>query len=273
MGTMGEGGLYWGQHYPWPEDGGEWSQPWGGVEAQWHSTILPRIRKFLPARRVLEIAPGRGRWTRYLIPQAEIYHGVDVAPECIAFCQKLFADSGHARFHVNDGRSLPAIEDGSIDFAFSHDSLVHVEIDTLNAYLRELARTLAPDGVAFLHHSNLGEFSSPAHFMSKGLSRLSARSRLADRVLRGAGLIELDHGRGTSVTAAKALLGARDAGLNCIAQEIVSCGKKDIDCFSVFTRPGSRWDRPHRVLRNASFSAEARSAAAVAHLYASLPPT
>ena len=272
MGTMDESSRYWGRSYPWPEDGGEWSQDWGGVEAQWHSTILPRIRKFLPARRVLEIAPGRGRWSGYLIAQAESYHGVDLAPECIAYCRKLFDGAGHARFHVNDGQSLSAIEDSSIDFAFSYDSLVHVEIDTLNAYSRELERTLAPDGVAFIHHSNLGEFSSSAHFLSKGISRLGARSRPVAKLLRGAGVNEWHHWRGASVTAAKALLGAQEAGLSCIAQEIVSCGPKEIDCFSVFTRPGSRWDRPHRLLRNPSFSAEARSAAAVAHLYASLPP-
>ncbi|HEX8224555.1 MAG TPA: class I SAM-dependent methyltransferase [Allosphingosinicella sp.] len=265
---MDESSRYWGQNYPWPEDGDEWSADWGGAETQWHSTILPRIRRFLPARRVLEIAPGRGRWSGYLIAQAESYHGIDVAPECVAYCRKRFVDAGHARFDANDGQSLPGIEDGSIDFAFSYDSLVHVEIDTLNAYSRELARTLAPDGVAFIHHSNLGEFNT---LLSRGFSGLSARSRLAARVLRGTGLSERNHWRGASVTAAKALLGAQEAGLNCIAQEIVSCGRKEIDCFSVLARPGSRWDRPYRLLRNPSFSAEARSATAVAHLYASLP--
>jgi SAM-dependent methyltransferase len=268
---MDENGRYWGQSYPWPEDGGEWSRDWGGVETHWHSTILPRIRKFLPAPRVLEIAPGRGRWSGFLIAQAGSYHGVDVAAECVAYCRKRFEEAGHARFHVNDGRSLSGIEDGSIDFAFSYDSLVHVEIDTLDAYSRELARTLAPDGVAFIHHSNLGEFRSAVR-LSKELSGLAGRSRLAARLLPGDALTEWHHWRGASVTAAKALLGAQEAGLNCIAQEIVPCGKKEIDCFSVFARPGSRWDRPHRLIRNPSFSAEARSAAAVAHLYASLPP-
>jgi SAM-dependent methyltransferase len=268
---MDDSSRYWGRSYPWPEDGGEWSHHWGGVDAQWHSTLLPRIRKFLPARRVLEIAPGRGRWSRYLIPEAEAYDGVDFAPECIAFCRQQFEGAGHARFHVNDGQSLPMIAAESVDFAFSHDSLVHVEIDTLNAYSRELARVLAPDGVAFIHHSNLGEFPAAAHPLSKGLAGLSARSRLVGKLFRGAELTDW-HGRGASVTAANALAGALEAGLSCIAQEIVSCGPNDIDCFSVFARPGSRWDRPHRLLRNPDFAAEARSAAVVAELYASLPP-
>ena len=59
---------------------------------------------------------------------------------------------------MNDGHSLPMVGDTSIDFAFSFDSLVLVEADTLARYLSELARVLKPDGVAFLHHSNFGAY-------------------------------------------------------------------------------------------------------------------
>jgi hypothetical protein len=38
-------------------------KPGGGVDGQWFATIFPRIRKLLPAPRILEIAPGHGRWT------------------------------------------------------------------------------------------------------------------------------------------------------------------------------------------------------------------
>jgi hypothetical protein len=56
------------------------------------------------------------------------------------------------------GKSLSAVADGSIDFAFSFDSLVHFEVDAMESYLRELACKLSADGVAFLDHSNLGEY-------------------------------------------------------------------------------------------------------------------
>lgn len=58
----------WDEAYPWTEQGDEWSAVWGGSDTQWISTILPRIRNFLPANVLLEIAPGYGRWTRYLLP-------------------------------------------------------------------------------------------------------------------------------------------------------------------------------------------------------------
>ena len=45
------------------------------------------------------------------------------------------------------------------------------------------------------------------------------------------------------------------AGLRCISQEIVSwTTRRLIDCFSVFTRPSSRWARPNRVAREPSAS-------------------
>ena len=146
--------LSWGT-YDWPQQGEEWSEEWGDAETQWHATILPRIRRFLPAKRILEIAPGYGRWTGFLINASEQYTGIDLNPECVAACRKRFAGAPHARFESNDGKSLAVVPDDSIDFAFSFDSLVHVEIEVIEAYLGELSRKLSPSGIAFLHHSNL----------------------------------------------------------------------------------------------------------------------
>src|SRR6266550_6857049 len=52
--------------YDWKDAGEEWSAPWGTSAAQWFGAILPRVRAFLPAETILEIAPGFGRWTYYL---------------------------------------------------------------------------------------------------------------------------------------------------------------------------------------------------------------
>ena len=60
---------------------------------------------------------------------------VDLTERCIEDCRERFADSTNIEYHVNDGRSLEMVEDGSIDFAFSFDSLVHVELDVLDAYV------------------------------------------------------------------------------------------------------------------------------------------
>ena len=50
----------WGSTYGWQAGGEEWSETWGSSEAQWFGSIFPRLHRFLPARQILEIAPG---WT------------------------------------------------------------------------------------------------------------------------------------------------------------------------------------------------------------------
>jgi hypothetical protein len=70
----------------------------------------------------------------------------------------IFPRIQHIEYYVNDGRSLGMVEDSSLDFVFSHDALVHVEVEDMREYLRELALKLQPNGVAFLHHSNLAAY-------------------------------------------------------------------------------------------------------------------
>src|SRR5262245_39597005 len=148
MATIDEN-RFWGT-YNWPQSGDEWSLDWGDPETQWHATILPRIRPFLPAMNVLEIAPGYGRWSGFLLVCADSYIGVDLNPECVAACRSRFSFAKNANFVANDGKSLTSVPDNSIDFAFSFDSLVHAEIEIIDTYLRELSRKLAPNGVAFI---------------------------------------------------------------------------------------------------------------------------
>src|SRR6478752_7017059 len=110
----------------------------------WFGFVLPRIHAFMPTGTLLEIGPGYGRWTAYLKDLCDRLIGVDLAENCVEACRQRFADVDHAEFHVNDGRSLSMVADGSIDVAFSFDSLVHADDDALNAYVVELARVLAP---------------------------------------------------------------------------------------------------------------------------------
>src|SRR5688572_17310986 len=152
----------WTKH-DWVGRGDEWS-PGGshaGTDLLWWRTLLPRIRTLLPARRILEIGPGYGRWTDYLRTSCEHLIAIDVTPACIESCRERFAGDPRLEFHVNDGTSLDAAGTGSVDFVFSFDSLVHAEGDVLDRYVEQFARILAPDGAVFVHHSNLGAFVDP----------------------------------------------------------------------------------------------------------------
>lgn len=249
----------WETGWDWSSEGEEWSEWWGGTPALWHAGILPRIHAFLPAPTILEIAPGFGRWTEYLRRHCDRLIAVDLAERCVESCRRRFAEADHLEFHVNDGRSLPMVADRSVDLAFSFDSLVHVEADVLEAYLGELARTLAPDGVAFLHHSNAG-----AQPRATALARRTPE-RLRRRLVARGAMLDVYAWRATSVTAEGVADAAGRAGLACIAQEKISWehGRWLTDALTLLTPRGSRHERPRRVVRNPGFGAEGRRTAAL----------
>lgn len=262
MSSVEQNLTYWNAEHDWRDQGDEWSSPWGGADAQWRGTLLPRIQAFLPAATILEIAPGFGRWTHYLRARCERLIVVDIAAKCIEACQRRFAGDTRIAYHVNDGTSLDMIADRSIDFAFSFDSLVHAEADVLEAYVRELARTLAPDGVAFIHHSNLAA-CEPYASWSQRLPR--GRDALARVLLR-----QSAHYRAASMSGALFRRYADESGLVCIGQELINWkGRRLTDCLSMCTPAGSRRARRNLVLRNNGFMDEAASVARLSRLYAS----
>jgi hypothetical protein len=261
MPSLDENLRRWDRDFDWSRDGEEWSAAWGGSEPQWRWSILPRIAPFLPAGTILEIAPGAGRWTRFLSGHCRRLIGVDLSPERVETCRRRFADRPHLEFHANDGRSLAAAPDGGVDLVFSFDSLVHADQAVLDAYLDQLPAKLGPDGVAFLHHSNLGAY--PRHYA------IASRIPRGKRWLAKLGLVEaFYHWRDPTVSATAVRARAEAIGLRCIAQETITWGtRRLIDCFSVIVRPRSRWDRAVTSFANPGFMAEAEQARQLSRLY------
>lgn len=260
MPTVDENIEEWGARHDWPQSGDEWSEAWGGSESLWWGTVHVRIRDFLPAAHVLEIAPGYGRITQFLHQFCDRLTIVDLNEGCIAACRRRFADVGHIAYHVNDGRSLAAVPDGSVDVAFSFDSLVHVDADVIEAYVQELAGKLTDDGVAFLHHSNAGAYLLPMKAAARRFQADVAVGKVSRRLNR--------NWRAEDMTMDHFAEICRQAGLVCPSQEAVNWNSKlPNDCFSTVARPGSRWDRPRRVSHNLGFMREVRRLGALSRLY------
>jgi SAM-dependent methyltransferase len=182
--------------------------------------------------------------------------GIDLAQACIDQCTQRFRQYPNLEFKVNDGLTFPMIENESIDFAFSFDSLVHAESDVMSSYANELARVLKPGGVAFLHHSNLDAVRRRSVLyevrrVKRWLSRLPFTT---------------PHWRAPSMSAEKMRTFVEDAGMMCVQQEIVPWGPPDmqmyrrsywpwmIDCMSmIVNKPGNQC----HVVRNPRFMEEA----------------
>jgi len=268
----------WNKSYDWRGAGDEWSVDFGGTEALWFFILYPRIHRFIPARRILEIAPGFGRWTQFLKTQCETLTTVDISQKCVDACKARFASDPHLQFHVNDGTSLAMVPDQSIDFVFSFDSLVHVEKDVIHAYVAQLAGKLSADGVGFIHHSNLGAYPGRASLV-KQFHKLPTSSRteipksggvkLAASGVEAMLSINLQANRGPSMTGKLFREFCAQAGLKCIGQELLNWVKGTclVDAISVFTRPGSRWDRPAAECSNRKFVEMSRVNSRLAKLY------
>jgi ubiquinone/menaquinone biosynthesis C-methylase UbiE len=223
--------------WDWTGRGDEWSRAWGGTENLWFGSLLPRLKNLLPVGALTEIAPGFGRITQFLKDQCTSMTLVDLTPRCIDGCRIRFAGEKHLSFIVNDGRSLPGIDDHSMDFVFSFDSLVHAELDVMQGYISELGRVLRPEGSAFIHHSNVAAFKRPD---GDGIT------------------IENKHWRGTTVSANLVNQQCEDLSLVCYRQEIVNWGGNSLtDCFSYVARRGSARDCGREVVENSTFMEEA----------------
>jgi SAM-dependent methyltransferase len=252
----------WNVEHEWPLEGDEWSEEWGGARAQWFGSLLPRISWFLPAAHVLEIAPGYGRWTQFLAAHTKQLSVVDISPRCIAACQARFSGLTHLRYHVNDGRSLDMIEDDSIDFVFSFDSLVHADADTMHAYAQQMARKLRLGGTGFIHHSNLGAHKSWLVAKRNVVRLCRGRSRLGNLLIH-------DCLRAPEMTASLMADFCTEAGLTCAAQEIIPWGQshRAIDCLTVFKKEAVRTQASPRILVNHRFLQEAADVKRLAWVY------
>ena len=249
--------------YDWTQEENRWSSPWGSAAAEWFGTLLPRIHEFIPVETILEIAPGYGRWTNYLKDYCQNLIAVDLAQQSIDACRQRFSTLSHLTYHVNDGRSLEMIPEESVDFVFSFDGLVEAEADVLEDYLRQLAGKLKPNGLGFIHHSNLGMYSELVALT--GAMPPESRKFLIEKEE----LINLEGVSHAGNMSAKLFEEYCDsAGMQCISQELIKWFNRHlIGCLSVFTRKDSIWARKNLVVENEDFMEEVRSIQAVSQLY------
>jgi methyltransferase family protein len=223
----------WDRGYQWTGDGDEWSAAWGGARAHWFGSILPRINRFLPAHRVLEIAPGHGRWSQFLVKQCTEYFGVDLSETCIQACRRRFAAEGRAHFLTNDGKSLAMVPDGAIDFVFSYDSLVHAEIDVVREYMWQIVQKLTPTGVAYIHHSNGAGEGVDVDIARRNNRALSVSGSLVKELIEDC------------------------SGKVLVQEEVIWDRSTRIDCMTTFCAGGAFENCAYRLLKNDMFMIEA----------------
>lgn len=135
--------------------GDEWCDD-GTADRAHERRVLGLTEPWLrPGTRALEIGPGGGKWTVRLAPLVTSLVVFDVAEAMLHRTRARLAAEGiqNVSFALGDGDGLTGIADESLDLVFSYDVFVHIALEDTVAYIDEVARVLAPGGVAILHHA------------------------------------------------------------------------------------------------------------------------
>jgi SAM-dependent methyltransferase len=144
---------FWDNEKNWTEGGHEWSSQFGTTEDLWNKHLFDDLKEFRN-KKILEIAPGHGRITQFLLILAKELIVADLNPNCIKKTKEKLGDHV-SKYFVCDGKSLPFIADESQDLVFSYDSFVHMHKNVIDDYLSEINRVLVDGGKGIIHHSNL----------------------------------------------------------------------------------------------------------------------
>lgn len=136
--------------YDWSRGGEEWSEA-----PEWTASVVEHLLAphVPPGSRVLEIGPGAGRWTQYLLQRASRLVVVDVTPKCIELCRARFLECSHIEYVVNNGSDLSFLPAASIDRIWSWDVFIHIGAEDIRRYIRQFSRVLAPGGLGLILHA------------------------------------------------------------------------------------------------------------------------
>jgi len=142
----------WSQ-WDWSQHGEEWSN-----NPVWKQSLVDEvlIRYMKGCETILEIGPGGGRWTEYLVEIAQKLVVVDITPVCIDICRERFKDYSNIEYYINNGSDLSLLGSATFDGIWSWDVFVHIAAEDIRIYVDQMAKRLNPGGVAVIHHSKHG---------------------------------------------------------------------------------------------------------------------
>jgi len=132
-----------------------YGERWGEVEKD---TVLKSIKeKFvLPFvnenKLVLEIGPGGGRWTKYLLNCKKLYC-LDLNPKSLDYVKNRFSSRNNVIYILNKGNDFSNIPKSSIDFVFSYGTFVHFDIGIIVDYLSNMIDILSNDSDVVIQYS------------------------------------------------------------------------------------------------------------------------
>lgn len=100
----------------------------------------------------MEIGPGGGRWTRYMLGFRKLYV-VDYHSTLLKEIEKN-VKAPNIELLKNNGTDFPGIDHRSVDYLFSFGTFVHLDGHLIQAYLGNMKRILKAGANVVIHYSD-----------------------------------------------------------------------------------------------------------------------
>jgi len=136
-----------------------YGEKWGNPENKKNLKIIKA--KFLTPfinenHTALEIGPGGGRWTVYLLKFKRLYL-LDLNNEFFPYLKKRFGDPQNVSYHQTNGTDFPNIPKNSVDFLFSFGTFVHLDQEIILEYLDNMKNILKENSNVVLSYSDMSK--------------------------------------------------------------------------------------------------------------------
>lgn len=113
--------------------------------------IAPYIEK---TDTVLELGVGGGRTAVVLRSHARELICADIAEEMLTATRERLGDDG-VRYVKLDGVRFDGVDEGSVDFCFCYDTMVHIEPRDIFNYLTRIPKLMRGKRLCVFHHTNM----------------------------------------------------------------------------------------------------------------------
>ena len=175
VGSLEWNRAQWGNDTVWRRGGNSWTfhaESSGQSYEAWKTTLLREFLEPYLGSEVdfIEIGPGYGRWTEFIVGRTRSLTVIDLNANCIEVCRERFGAEAGIACVVNDGRSID-LPSASVDVVWSFGSFVHFDPAEVDGYLAECGRVLRRNGRFVIHHAGWKEWSLKAVPVTRHLGR------------------------------------------------------------------------------------------------------
>jgi hypothetical protein len=145
-----------------------------GYMSALHVAYLACIKPYVdPATVALEIGPGRGAWTRAMLPAQEVW-AVDALPADHNGFYEYLGHPEHVRYVQATDFSLGDLPDDHFTYMFSYGALCHVSFEGITEYARSTYTKMSPGAHCFWMVADYEKYNRAV----SSVDRLSPWSRL-----------------------------------------------------------------------------------------------